>query len=70
MDTDRNGVLSLKELGVLLENTNYVFSERMASTFSQDFELKLKSEIISLFEKIDIDRNGKLTADELFVMLK
>lgn len=60
----------MKELGVLLENTNYVFSERMASTFSQDFELKLKSEIISLFEKIDIDRNGKLTADELFVMLK
>jgi len=42
----------------------------MKTTFSIEFETKLKQEIMELFDKLDFDRNKFLTADELVLVMK
>ena len=39
-------------------------------SFSFEFEAKLKGEIVELFNKLDKDGNGRLTARELVQMVR
>ena len=40
------------------------------NSFSFEFEAQLKTEIEKLFDRLDVDRNGALTADEFAQMIR
>ena len=63
LDQNQNGSISINELCLLVQGVNLSVQARMAS-FSFEFDAKLKTEIEKLFESLDKDRNGALTADE------
>lgn len=63
LDTNSDGAISINELCMLLQGINLSMQQRMQS-FSFEFDAKLKTEIESLFDRLDKDKNGALTAEE------
>ena len=54
---------------MLLQGINLSMQQRMQS-FSFEFDAKLKTEIGSLFDRLDKDKNGALTAEEFAQMVR
>ena len=70
LDTDGDGGLSLLELTKMIDATNLTHDELMSNAFSPEFIGQLKKEILELFDKLDGNKNGVLSHDELTLVMK
>lgn len=69
LDNNGDGVVSVNEFCLLIEGIELSFQERMLS-FSKQFEQTLVAEIGALFDRLDVNRNGNLSAEELVIIFK
>ena len=69
LDSNQDGSISINEFCLLVQGITLSIQARMKS-FSFEFDAKLKTEIETLFDRLDTDRNLSLTADELVQMTR
>jgi Ca2+-binding EF-hand superfamily protein len=69
MDTDNSGKISLNEFCFLLDGCKLSMNERLEG-FSKEFNDQLKEQIKKAFNELDVNKNGRLTGNELEAMFR